>query len=522
MKKILYNKKAFILSLALVSISMSVSGQDKTNTPAAYEQMKLVNQWQKSSNAAGMLLDNPVNYTEVSATFDSYSGNFHRPQEGEKGNNLNFNAEGAVYVGKVYALGKFDYTRKTIKDANFNASIADPFRGMPYMVADINKSEWRNQVFDMSFKVATPFLSDKLHVGLETGYKAISAAKQRDIRSENYYYIIQVKPGFVFSINEQHHIGANFDYFNLKEESVTSNVNTYVDQQYYEMYGLGTSVQRIGSGRTTDYTGNSVGGGFQYNYHGAIKVLFSSDYAYKVEDVKIGFSGARDDSGVKDKIWNSRLQLSTTPGDLTHFLTLDYNNRKIEGIECITEYDNSAEQSGYVTLLKDIRSKYNTQAAALDYDVTINNQEDEYDWKIGLGAKYINRDDIYINPRSEKNSENLAFQLRAKKNFIISTDNLQKRFLLGADYSYNKNLSGEYNYNGSHPEHIVVKEFEQLDSDYFNSNFWSIGATATYSQRIKEDAAANIFAKIDFRYTNTSSFDFDKRSLILISLGFNF
>jgi hypothetical protein len=522
MKKIQYNKKAMILTLALVSVSMPGYGQDKPNTPAAYEQMKQKSQWLNSSNAAGLLLDNPVNFTEISVSGDSYRGGFHRPQEGERGSNLNFNAEGAIYAGKVYAWGKFDYTRKTVKDANFNASIIDPFRGMPYMVADTNRSEWKNQVYDMALKVSTPLLPDRLHMGLEAQYKAVSGAKQRDPRTENYYYIIQLKPGFVYSLNARHHIGANFDYFNLKEESVMSKVNTYVDQEYYNMYGLGTSVQRIGTGRTTDYTGNSVGGGFQYHYHGAINLLFSSGYTYKVEDVRISFSNAEDDSGVKDRIWKSGLQAFTRPDEnLTHFLTLEYSDRKIDGIECITQYDNTAEQGGYLTLLKDVRSKYKTQAATLDYDVTVNKSE-EYGWKMGLGVKYTNSDDLYISPRSEKNAENIAFQVRAKRNFVLSPDKLKRRMLLGADWSLSRNLSGGYNYNGSHPEYLTVSKFQQTDSDCLNAGYWSAGASVAYSRKIRADMAANFFAKAGFSYTKADKSFFDNRQSVRFSVGCNF
>ena len=520
MKKIL-NIKQIAITLIFIAIPLLSNGQEKVNTPAAYEQMKQKSQWQKSANAAGLLLDNPITYSETGVFYNSYKGNFHRPQEGESGSNLNFNSEGAVFVNKIYAWGKFDYTRTTIKDANFNASIIDPFRGMPYMVADTNRSEWRNQAYEMQMKVTTPILSDKLYFGLDAGYKAISGAKQRDPRTENYYYLFQIKPGVVYTVNDKHHVGANFDYFSLKEESSMSKVNTYVDQEYYEMYGLGTSVQRIGTGRTTDYVGNSVGGGFQYNYQGPINLLFSTDYAYKVEDVKLGFSDASDNSGVKDKIWNAKLQAYTTKNNLTHYLKLDFTDRKIDGIEAITEYDNTAGQNGYVTLLKDVRSKYDTQTMTVDYDVTID-RDAEYDWKLGAGAKYIKKDDVYLNPHSIKNSENIAFQVRAKKNIVLSQNTLQRRLLIGADYSFNNNISGKYEYNGSHPDYIVVKKFEQIDSDYLNSDFWSLGATATYSQRIKEDQLANLFVKAEYRYTDASGSIFGNRQNIQISIGLNF
>lgn len=509
------------LALTLIFLLMSVSswGQDKINTPAAFEKMKDRSLWQKTSNAAGLQLDDPIDYTEIGVAFQSYEGSFHRPQEGESGNSLNFNAEGAVFVGKVYAWGKFKYDRQTIKDAGFNASIIDPFRGMPYMVADTNKSEWRNQVYDMSFKVSTPKYFDKLSLGIEGGYKAISGAKQRDPRTENYFYTFHLKPGAVYSVNDQHHIGVNLDYFNLKEISEMSNVNTYYDQIYYKMYGLGMSVQGVGSGRATDYNGNSIGGSIQYGYKGNVNLLFSTDYAYRVEDVIIDGTYPRDEASVKDKMWNTKLQLYTTKGRLTHLLTFNYINQHMDGIEAVTKFENDIYS--YTTLYKDIRSQYKTQTATLDYDVTID-REKEYDWKFGVGVKYINKEDAYLIPRSEKTSENLAFQGRAKKNFALSNNALMKRLLIGADYSYSKNLSGRYDYNGSNPQYIVVREFEQIDSNYLNSSYWSIGASATYSQKINKTMRTSLYAKADFRYTKAVNTDFSGRRVIQLSVGCNF
>lgn len=525
--KTILNKEKLLLSLILLFVSIPNWGQetkDKVNTPAAYEQMKDKSQWQKSSNAAGLQLDNPTDYTEIGITYESYKGNFHRPQEGEKGNSINFNTEGAVYVGKVYAWGKFNYDRKTIQDANFNASILDPFRGMPYMVADTNRSEWRKQVYDMAFKVATPKYFDKLSLGIEGGYKAISGGKQRDPRSENYFYSFQIKPGVVYSVNEQHHIGANFDYYNLKESSGMSLENTYVDQIYYEMYGLGMSKKGIGRGRTTDYQGNSLGGGFQYSYKGAISLLLSTDYTHKVEDVILSKPVDQkeyyaDEASVKDRLWDTKLQVYLTKDKLTHFLTLNYRYQHIDGIEIISKFDENL--NNFVSLHRDVRSQYKTQLATLDYDVTID-REKEYDWKLGAGVKYINKEDVYLIPRSEKSSENLAFQARAKKNFVLSNNHLMRRFLIGADYSYNKNLSGGYNYNGSYPDYPVVSEFEQVDSNYLNSDFWSAGASATYSQKIKKEMRTSLYAKADFRYTKAINTEFNNRTVMQISVGCNF
>lgn len=514
-------KNIIALSVSLVvSVSLFAQEGDGLNTPAAYEQMKIRNQWHNTTNSAGLFLDRPKNYTELNVGYELYTGSFHRPQEGENGNNLNVGAEGSVVVNKIYMWGKFDYTRSTIKDANFNSSIIDPFRGMPYILADVNKSEWRNQSYDFSFKVASPKQWNKLSLGIEGGYVAKSGAKQRDIRAENYYYTATIKPGIAYSINDQHHVGVNFEYYSLKEESKNSIVNAADYKQYYELFGLGSAYSQLGSGKTTNYEGNNVGGGLQYNYQGIVNLLLSGTYNLKVEDVSFSFTDPLDQGTTKDKIWNTKLQLYKDVNNVTHFISADYTNRKIDGIEYITQYDT---QNGYVTLGKFVKSNYKTQIAVLDYDLSINNnQSHEYLWKFGAGVKYSEKKDLYLLPYSEKNAQNIAYQLRAKRNFILSNNALMKRFLLAADYSYSRNISGKYDYNGSYPTYPVVTLLEAVDAAYLRSDFYSIGATATYSQKIKETLLPSVYLKAEFRYTKAIASQFSNRHNLLVSFGFNF
>ena len=53
-------------------------------SPAALELLKEQRLWFKSSNAAGAVLDDTRNYSEVKIGYDQTSGNFHRPQDGKK------------------------------------------------------------------------------------------------------------------------------------------------------------------------------------------------------------------------------------------------------------------------------------------------------------------------------------------------------------------------------------------------------------------------------------------------------
>jgi len=499
-------------------ISIFINAQE-VNTPAAYELKSTENLWRQTNNAAGSLIDNSYNYTIVNSSYDFYNGNFHRPQQGESGKDFNFNSEGAILLDKFYVWGSFNYTQNNIKDANYNASIIDPYRGMPYIVADTNKSDWRNQHYDLRFRVAT-FPHKKVAFGIEGIYKASIGAKQRDIRTENLFYLLNLKPGIVYSFDKKHHLGLNGEYYSIKEESNMSNVNTYIDQQYYELYGLGTSVQGIGSGRTTNYVGSSFGGSLQYNYRGPINLLFESSYSKKNETVEIGFSRPRKDASVADEILNAKLIMFKKEQDYTNRISLNLTNRKINGTQYVTKYDNSISQLGWIVMSSAVRSTFTNTTLIADYTL-IANEGLEYNWVIGMRGKYEAEDDVYLLPKSNKNAANVTTNIYGKKSFKIS-DKLLKRFLVGVDLSYNKNLSGEYQYSGQHADYLIVTDFEKTDLNYLIANYYSAGISACYSQKLDEAKKANLFIKADFNYTYTSDFDFNNRRLAQISFGFNF
>lgn len=498
------------------SIAVEAQSLEKRNSPESFKFMKTKELWRQSSNAAGLLLDSPIKYTELIAGYNSKSGNFHRPQQGEKESNLVFNAEGAVAIKKYYVWGKFDYSRDVIEDATYNASIIDPYRDMPYYVADINPSKWNNQHYNLQFKAAVP-VYNRLSFGLEGTYKASIGSKQRDIRTDSRFYSIDVKPGIVYAITKKNHIGANFNYYNTKEYSEMSNVNIYIDQDYYEMYGLGSARKGLGAGRSTSYIGNGIGGGLQYYHSGAINVLLSTNYVKKVEDVQVDGSSPRDDGTIKGQTWLHKVSIFSKGEKYSHSLNFRYLHKQMDGIEYVALLNDS---TGWENLRSDIYSKYSTQRFSADYTL-FSNFKEEYDWNAGVEVAYEKKEDEYLLPKSMLGYENLLFGMNGEKKITLSNRSM-RRLLLGGSLHYNKNLSGSYNYNGPHADYIVVRDFQQTDLNYMLCDFYSFGLSATYSQKLNNLSDATVFAKAAFKHTRTNDFNFSNRNYLQISLGCNF
>ncbi|UYQ94476.1 hypothetical protein MKQ68_05150 [Chitinophaga horti] len=508
--------KKLYITVALAAACQATAAQDAGNTPASLEWRRQNSLWEQSGNPAGLKLDAPIRYSHVNAGYESYNGDFRRPQEGASGNRQFVQTEGALYADSFYLSGKFSYTRDAVKDAKFNASIIDPFRGMPFIVADLNASDWSIQRYDLQFN-ATTRAYGRWSFGLGAQYQASSGAKQRDIRTENYFYSIRVTPGVVYALSDRQHIGFNLDYSNTKEEGSMSNVNVYVDQTYYELYGLGTAVSLLGGGRTNNYEGDAWGGSLQYAYRGYIGVFVNAGYKIEAEDLHVSFTIPRDGATILRKSWNAGVTLTNETPGLLHTLALQYRQRDMDGIQYTTERIPTA---GWKSLAKYVRSTFASKQATAMYRIGAKRGR-EYKWMADISGAYTKLDDVYLLPYSFKKTENLNGEIGGKMNFVLP-GNKDARLLVGLSIGYNRNFSAAYEYNGAHPDYPTVTELETNDYRYMASDYVKAELPVTWSTRLKESGKQTLFLKAYGRYVKTGSYDFNDRYTIGGSVGVNF
>ena len=512
--------RALVLLLCLLVFSSMPSGVDaqENNTPntsASLELNEAKSLWKKSSNAAGLLLDKPIKYSTFDIGQEHTSGSFKRPQQGKVINKIGFNTEGATFLRDFYVWGYFNYSRDAINNADFNASITDPYRGMPYMVADLNTSDWRNQYYDMEFKFATPRYFGVWSFGLDGSYSVAQAAKQRDVRTRNLFYQLEVKPGMVYSPNSRHHIGANFSYRNVKEDVNASIENTDDKQIYYILYGLGSAKMQEGSGRTIDYKGDEFGGSLQYNYQeGGIGFLVSGEYLSKSETAVFGFTDPEQFGATRENKWIAAASAYRDGKKYTNTISARYVNSKTDGIQYISE---KTSTEGWIILDKKIRSTYDYHDFNLGYSL-ISKRDNEYAWKLGLNLGYQKINNEYILPYSFKNVKNRFIEMSGKVNLKIS-DKLVRRLAIGGSFKYNSNVNGEYSYNGNSPDSPIVTGLEQADFNYLMSDYYQLSGDIMYSQKWKEDSPANLFIKGVFLFREAKDFDFGTRKIVQISIG---
>ncbi len=512
--------KGFMAAMLLTVITPVLA--QVNNSPAAMEKLKEHNLWFQTKNAAGTAYDNTRQYSNIVVNYDMENGDFKRPQQGEKDKNLSVSSEGFLDLKNVFVWGEFKFLHEDVKDASYNASITDPFRGMPYYtIDDYSDSKWRNQFYDLRFRASTPVINDWLTLGFDGMYKASIAAKQRDPSVDTRFYTLRLIPSATFAFNEANRVGVNIGYTSLKEDSYMNNTYTYLNQPYWTTYGLGVSTYGYGySGPTVNYFGHIWETAVQYQHQGDVwNLLLEGSYAKRVENAENSFSTPRKQFAAKDQTIAINGTAIREGENYTHTLKAGWGYRHIDGIQYMSQRDNTESQQGWIDLHHDIRSTYITRTASFKYGI-MRNRGDEYNWRVDASVAYVSYDDEYILPNSTKDSKNLFVDLEAKKNFKVG-DRLSNRLLVAVKGGLRNAMSGEYRYGGTHEDYPTIT-MEAADETYLTSDAWHVGGSLTYSQQLKEDKKLNVYVKAAIDYHKSKADAFDKRTFASCTLGFNF
>ncbi len=472
--------------------------------------------WGNSQNAAGLLKDPKTKKGLLELGWENVWGDFKRPQMAQSDQLLSMKTLGNMNIKNTYVEGYFNYGRNEKKDVLYNASLIDPLRNMPYMVADTNASDWINQHYHLGFSVATP-LADRWQLGLSVDYEAVSGAKQRDIRANNFQYGLELKPGLVFT-SGKHSLGANLLYRNFKEESTNSNVNFYYDQGFFNLYGLGRSVAGIGSGQdATNYMGDAFGGGLQYLFEGAWDVMVNATYETYVEDAHITFTSQRTDGTILNETLGGGLTLQKQSTTWHHKVGFGYENSASRGIEYINQFESGLESPGWIAQFRSVRSTYDRQNLHADY-VLLSPASHGHDWRIQLSMNYHELNDRYLIPSSAMYSENIGYGVSLDRGWSFEGA-LDPSLYVGIGLQGSQNLNGYYDYKGSHPQSLIVTDLEAKNSAYYNAEYVRVQLPIVYNTKLRASHDTHLFLKLNTYYTLTSDFMYQDRQRVSFSIG---
>ena len=516
--------RLFISVLLGSNVTLTISAQDENHghSAAALQLIKGQRQWFDTQNAAGMVYDQTPNYSLLQFNYDQKSGNFHRVYTAEKQQQANVYTEGNLNLGKVLAWGEFRFTHENERDARFNASLNDPYRGQPFFVVDSGQpSKWRHQNYHLRFRVATPVVFQRLTFGIQATYKAQLAAKQRDPRVDARFYQLQLQPGLTYALTAHDVIGASLNYVSQKEQSDMSLENMQRRLHYYELYGLGTAHKGIGIGRQTNYYGNRWGTALQYEHHTDCWKILGELFADKlVENVDISFTTPRKDAQIAERNLGFKVANSIYSKAYIHQINASFNYKSTNGITYLSQRDNTASSAGWIELHHDIRSTYKTTDATLNYVLT-RLRDSEYSWQGAIGIDYQGLDDTYLLPVSVKKSKNAMLFADYRNNFIVGKT-MNQRLLLDVRLMMKRAFSGKYDYRGANNDLITVREMEPLDEAFLTADAQGARLSLTYSQLLRQQTNVNGYVKLAFSELHSKAKTFNSRRNVSVTLGVNF
>lgn len=480
------------------------------------------NLWLRSMNAAGLNDLETLVYTDVSGSYSYTKGQFTRVQEGKKNNGFIFDAEGAVRLKGAYMWGKFSLETEKRRDSQFNASIIDPFRGMPFIVADENISDWRIQYYNLETKISMPKFFDKLYAGIGVNYNVATGAKQLNPRPENRYYKLELTPSLVWTIDDKNRLGGTFYYSNMHE---ISNINIkYTDDVYfYELEGLGVFKQSLNTaGKNRDYRGNAYGAELNYAIKGNVfNLLMSARYIYDYEDVIDGSSQLINISkAIRDNYYGN-IVATINNGKHMHELSLEASYRDINGIF----YDNDKDPDdtvNQITLNKKTRSKFKTTYLAFGYNF-FKLKDSEYSWTAGTNIQYQSQKDKYLLPStgvesSYENTERYNFEVHGKYN-IDKNLPFKGRLLIDASAMYSLAGDNELFYGGTRNDHIVITDLLYKDFLFLSKNYWKFSGGLQYSVPLTISSRnVNVYGKVNASLIPKTNLG--QRANLIASLGF--
>lgn len=539
-----------LLSIATV-FSASAQNAPGKISPAALERMALESFWMSSSNAAGNVLDNVGRYSTTHLGYQIEEGSYKRAQIGSKISDLTFSTQGGGVFNKMkgfYAWGSFDYKRSNIENAEFNATLFDPLRGMPYLIADTHKSPWKNQDYNLKFRAATPMLWNSVIFGVEGAFQAAIAAKQNDPRPQTLVGMVSIKPAVTYT-SGNNTVGLNLHYYSRREDGTPKNKISFSEQMGYALRGPGFYEQGVVSASdglipNREYNANNVGAGLQYAYSaGKFKIMGSVGYDMKVEDVMsadiatvsekqvtpeqilrtyVSVKMSKRVATMNDRIFNARLSASYH-ADNGHavIFTGEYFQRSNKAIEYLQQWDPAFEVQAWIVTDQSYRAEYRSSQFKGSLDYLIGCKGNEYSWRINATGSLSKIDDEFYMPKFMQQIDAFNGELGVKKNIDLGKAG---GLLVGVNAIMKKNINAKIAYHGLDEDSEVYQGLTLRDFKYLSGNHYGGGATLTYSNgNIVKNGV--LFATAKYNYVRPDSDYngmFKNRSIMSLSIGINF
>jgi len=224
-------------------------GMDSLVDKSYYMAMDSRRLWNGSDNAASFTLDTMANFGKTFFNMQHSDGTFHRVQEGNQTNQLQFFAERYQKIGKyLYGYGKFLFDHGRTKERAWCDELR-PYESSPFFSGSSIYGKYDFQYFDLTAAVGTVNFGG-WRFGGRIDYKVGDFSRLRDPRSRSELLDYKFTPSLTYS-SGAHTLGLS-GYYQRRKEKVPniSTVQSDATIVYYTMSGLENA-----DGTTSGYSG---------------------------------------------------------------------------------------------------------------------------------------------------------------------------------------------------------------------------------------------------------------------------
>ena len=491
------------LSIFALIVGCGAAVAQRTETLSGIEKAKATSLWFFGShNAAGLTIDQTVFTNELSVAYDRSAGDFKRPQSGDTETILAFQTEGGRKLNGTYLWGSFSYGNLKKEGAQWNTNLIDPYRDMPFFMADPIWSVWEIQSYTMQAKVSTPFvLKERLAFGFDVAYQSQYGEKTIYPKASNRVRSIDIKPGIIYRLTPSLYIGVSGEYLDLNEDNIPTVFNN-APHNVQMMRGLGFSFLKfIGTFglMSTNFIKELWGGELQVGFQSkTMQGLLAAGYR-KSNDSHIfaqqtilngsgdNYTWLKEDGGrlLSDEFYLHIGATHQRNGNV-HVVKADMNLKNRKGIENKEEMWSPDEEEifgSYVTLYRSVRSTYDRLSIGAAYDYFRGHTENDYLWRAGLFFNYNSNQDDYIMPVGIQHFNAVDIGVQAKYNWAL---NPKYNMLIGLNVMNHTNLNKEFAYEGPEPDAPKIVEFVIPDFEYRTTNYFTVGGSVAFSVQIKK------------------------------------
>ncbi|GEM_PF-2130378 len=516
-----------LLCMALCLLPNALKGQDSGLTmppkaPHWLEFIKQYNNWEGSSNPAGMAHTNMHDLGNSYFIFNVDEGDFYRPQDASQTNRFGFTTERYQSLGEMTFRGAFTFNSYEEKDRNWGA-VVDPFRGTPYIFSDIEGGDWSKQYYNLNFTATSGRLFGLMYAGLEAHYELHTGARQNDPRPKNNTNNLWARPGLLFPVGNNSDFGITGYISNRNEEISYTLVNHDFQHRWYKMRGVGEFRRGFMTGHSRAYNGTGFGGGINYAYtFNRGSIIADADIRLYNEEVSDGTSVVQHGGELDEMTIDAGVSVKLMGTNSLQLIRGSFSMTEYTGIEHSQSYDNSLEQ--WVTFATSTRYRADHIHAGIDYRYYRTTPNNDYSWMAGVKAEASNNDVRYLLPLSTKEFTDLQVLLNGAKNLTVSDNNLHLgvkagyRILIDNELSIHRDLlEGD---RSDISENVTIPDYFYLTTDYA-----IIGVNATYSFNIGDTVDSPFYISIKAkRYDLTHSdispmFEDKSRNFLKLSLG---